>query len=603
MRPPANQSVGVPASRWRNLPLVLTVVAAGCLSTQVETSPSPVEPTTVGDVETAAALARAMGAVVKGESGPPSLPELQLPAGARGLAYVALRIDGVLAEDAWAEGTSPADALSTALIASRDGLDADDGQKVDSIEVAIAGPEREPPLDGATIANNLERGTLGMNVRLSNGETARFAPSRMIAENTSFDRVVERLHESGDIPADGLAADDIELFEATQLLVDLDAETVTWVLRGNELVPASAVGEETTRVLATAMADWLIRQVDDDGRMVYAYFPSRGEESQSNNMIRQWMATIALQRIAEDRDDDTLHRRARDNTIFNLDLSYRQEDGLGLIADPDGDVKLGAVALAALAISQSSDRASFAEEEAALRRTVDHLWLPDGSFNTFYVPAGRRDNQNFYPGEALLLWAVTLEREFDPDLLDRFMTSFAYYRAWHREQPNPAFVPWHTMAYAKVWAITKDPALRDFVFEMNDWLLDLQQWEDAPAPDVAGRFYNPDRPDFGPPHASSDGVYLEGLIAAHRLAVAVDDDVRGEAYRTAIARGIRHLMQLQFADAVDMYYVSQRDRVAGGMRTTVYDNAIRVDNVQHGLLAVMDVLESFGPADYRIEGP
>lgn len=603
MRPPANQSVRVPASRWRNLPLLLTVVAAGCLSSQVETSPSPVDPTIRGDVETDAALARAMGAVVQGGSGPTSLPDLQLPAGARGLAYVALRIDGVLAEDAWAEGASPADALSTALIASRDGLDADDGQKVDSIEVAIAGPEREPPLDGSTIANNLERGTLGMNVHLSNGETARFAPSRMIAENTSFDRVVERLQESGDIPADGLAADDIELFEATQLLVDLDAETVTRVVRGNELVPASAVGEETTRVLATAMADWLIRQVDDDGRMVYAYFPSRGEESQSNNMIRQWMATIALQRIAEDRDDDTLHRRARDNTIFNLDLSYRQEDGLGLIADPDGDVKLGAVALAALAISQSSDRASFAEEEAALRRTVDHLWLPDGSFDTFYVPAGRRDNQNFYPGEALLLWAVTLEREFDPDLLDRFMTSFAYYRAWHREQPNPAFVPWHTMAYAKVWAITKDPALRDFVFEMNDWLLDLQQWEDAPAPDVAGRFYNPDRPDFGPPHASSDGVYLEGLIAAHRLAVAVDDDVRGEAYRTAIARGIRHLMQLQFADAVDMYYVSQRDRVAGGMRTTVYDNAIRVDNVQHGLLAVMDVLESFGPADYRIEGP
>ncbi|MEO7295667.1 MAG: hypothetical protein ABIZ57_05960 [Candidatus Limnocylindria bacterium] len=578
-------------------------MAAGCLSSQVETSQSPVEPTTLADVETDAALARAMGAVVQGESGSTSLAGLQLPTGARGLAYVALRIDGVLAEDAWAEGTSSADALSTALIASRDGLDADEGQRVDSIEVAIAGPEREPGLDGSTIANNLDRGTLGMNVSLSNGETARYAPSRMIAENTSFDRVIERLQESGDIPADGLATDDIELFEATQLLVDLDAETVTRVVRGNELIPASAVTEETTRVLATGMADWLTRQLDDDGRMVYAYFPSRGEESQSNNMIRQWMATVALQRIAEDRDDDTLRRRARDNTIFNLDLSYRREDGLGLIADPDGDVKLGAVALAALALSQSSDRASFAEEEAALRRTVDHLWSPDGSFDTFYVPAGRRDNQNFYPGEALLLWAVTLEREFDPDLLDRFMTSFAYYRAWHREQPNPAFVPWHTMAYAKVWAITKDPALRDFVFEMNDWLLDLQQWEDAPAPDAAGRFYNPDRPDFGPPHASSDGVYLEGLIAAHRLTVAVDDDVRGEIYRTAIARGIRHLMQLQFADAVDMYYVSRRDRVAGGMRTTVYDNAIRVDNVQHGLLAVMDVLESFGPADYRIEGP
>ena len=47
----------------------------------------------------------------------------------------------------------------------------------------------------------------------------------------------------------------------------------------------------------------------------------------------------------------------------------------------------------------------------------------------------------------------------------------------------------------------------------------------------------------------------------------------------------------------------QRDRVEGGLRTTVYDNAIRVDNVQHGLLAVMDTLETFRAADYRIEAP
>ncbi len=183
------------------------------------------------------------------------------------------------------------------------------------------------------------------------------------------------------------------------------------------------------------------------------------------------------------------------------------------------------------------------------------------------------------------------------------MTSFRYYRAWHREQPNPAFVPWHTMAYEKVWELTEDPELRDFVFEMNDWLLDTQQWDEAPAPDAAGRFYNPERPDYGPPHASSDGVYLEGLIAAYRLASAVRDQARTEAYREAIARGLRHLMQLQFADEVDMYYVSKPARVSGGLRTTVYDNIIRVDNVQHGLLAVLDILEAFEAADYAISPP
>jgi hypothetical protein len=351
------------------------------------------------------------------------------------------------------------------------------------------------------------------------------------------------------------------------------------------------------------MATWLTTQLGDDGRMVYEYWPSRGEESDSNNMIRQWMATLALTRVADVRSEVGLYDRVADNIDYNLDLSYTEVGGLGHIADPDGDVKLGAIALAALAISRHPDRDRWATEEAALRSSVDELWNEDGSFTSFLVPDGRNDNQNFYPGEALLLWAATLEENPDDSLLARFMKSFEYYRQWHREQRNPAFIPWHTMAYEKVWRITDNEDLREFIFEMNDWLLALQQWDEAPTPDVAGRFYDPDHPEYGPPHASSDGVYLEGLIAAYRVADESGDVERSERYRVAIARTLRHLMQLQFADEIDMYYVSRRERVEGGLRTTEYDNRIRVDNVQHGLLGVLDVLETFSDGDFAITDP
>jgi hypothetical protein len=36
-----------------------------------------------------------------------------------------------------------------------------------------------------------------------------------------------------------------------------------------------------------------------------------------------------------------------------------------------------------------------------------------------------------------------------------------------------------------------------------------------------------------------------------------------------------------------MYYVSRRARVAGAVRTEVYDNTIRIDSVAHALLAVL----------------
>ena len=57
-------------------------------------------------------------------------------------------------------------------------------------------------------------------------------------------------------------------------------------------------------------------------------------------------------------------------------------------------------------------------------------------------------------------------------------------------------------------------------------------------------------------------------------------------------------MQLEFRDDVDMFYISRRDKVRGGLRTTVYDNEIRVDNVQHGLMAALEILDTFEANDF-----
>jgi hypothetical protein len=313
------------------------------------------------------------------------------------------------------------------------------------------------------------------------------------------------------------------------------------------------------------------------------------------------MATVALGRFAGAEDDDAqIYNLTAKNIEYNLETFYREEKSLGLIVDIDKDVKLGAVALAALAIVEHPERERFAAEERALRRTVDALWHKDGSFDTFYRPRLRSDNVNFYPGEALVLWSRLYADDRDPKLLERIMRSFRYYRKWHLEPANrnPAFVPWHTMAYHRVWRLTKDKQLLDFIFQMNDWLIEnMQQWDDLPYPDLQGRFYAPRR-KYGPPHASSTGVYLEGLIAAFDTAERSGDQRRVDAYRLAIRRGLRSAMQLQFEDDVDMYYVTEPKRVIGGLRTNPYDNEIRVDNVQHNLMAVLEIERTFEKDDF-----
>jgi len=370
--------------------------------------------------------------------------------------------------------------------------------------------------------------------------------------------------------------------------------------RGSTHVPLEEVTESQVRRLADLLGSWLTRAVHPDGRMTYKYWPSRQEESTANNMIRQWMATVALVRYAQVQGNAPAMVELVDRNIrYNLSQFYRVEGDFGLI-DYEGSVKLGAVALAALALVEHPDPPAFAREEAALLRTVAHLWNADGAFRTFYFPRDRNDNQNFYPGEALLLWATLFQSNRDPVLLRRIMKSFHLYRAWHLEKTNrnPAFVPWHTQAYYLVWGETRDPELQDFIFEMNDWLLNMQQWETAEYPDMQGRFYDPERPHFGVPHASSTGVYLEGLIDAFRLATEVGDRDRADRYRVVIRRGLRNVMQLQFRDDVDMFYVQEPDRVVGGVRTEVYNNAVRVDNVQHNLMAVLKILDTFAASDF-----
>ena len=174
-------------------------------------------------------------------------------------------------------------------------------------------------------------------------------------------------------------------------------------------------------------------------------------------------------------------------------------------------------------------------------------------------------------------------------VFERCVAVFERCRARHHRRRNPAFVPWHTQACASLFAQTGRRELADFVLEMNDWLLPMQQW-DGLAPDLRGRFHDPRRPEFGPPHAASTGAYMEGLADAAALARALGDGRRAAAYGRAIERGLRSLRQLQFRDRIDAFYVARRSRVLGALRTEVYDNAVRVDSAAHALAAAIRIL-------------
>ena len=227
---------------------------------------------------------------------------------------------------------------------------------------------------------------------------------------------------------------------------------------------------------------------------------------------------------------------------------------------------------------------------------VRFLFDEERGFWTFFFPPERDGEKwNFYSEEALLFCAEArrLGVAYAPSL-DRCVTTFDRCRARHQGMRNPAFVPWHTQACPSLFAQTRQRAFAEFALKMNDWLLSMQQWEGM-MPDLRGRFYDPKRPEFDPPHEASTGVYLEGLADATVPARTVGDGTRAARYDRAITCGFRSLRQLQFRDDRDAFYIAKRKRVLGALRTEIYDNAVRIDSAGHALMAAVKMLQ---PIEY-----
>ncbi|KIG14682.1 hypothetical protein DB30_06493 [Enhygromyxa salina] len=572
----------------------------------------------------------------------------------QGSAYVALRDRGKLLAEAWGPDGDLANSLSKALASAKAGVPA--GASPDTVEIDLAHSfrtvEKPSKKELYRAASGKRTGIRGLE--LSHGEhTERTAPTKMLAAGEGFKQVVNRFFKQAGVDHDGFAAGGkARVFENQQLLVKLPSGEGIKLLRGNVYVEPREVTQANTQATVDLLIGWMLTHLHEDGRMTYMWLPTiSGEKPNDNNMIRQWMATNALIKIAERRDDPQLWARIAKNIDYNLEHFYKQEGEFGTI-EFQGKVKLGAVALAAMAIVNHPERARWQTQEHGLRRTVNELWSEDGSFNCFFKPrtnGGKNANvQNFYPGETLLLWAQLYRESRDPELFRRFVTSFRYYRAWHLDPSDPkrrrpSFIPWHTQADFILWEALRSPPadppaveptpeggeppvaeaapkltpegwpvgttpetpvefapeeLVAFVFEMNDWLIDkMEVWEESAFDDEKGRFYSRET-DYGSAHASSTGVYIEGIIDAYEMAKIVGDKPREDRYRKALSRAIRSVMQIQFVDDVDMYYVTDRERTKGGLRTTVIRNEIRVDNVQHVLMGVLKVVDRFAATDY-----
>jgi hypothetical protein len=364
----------------------------------------------------------------------------------RGPVQITFRSKGKQIATCWQKGGDWADNIIRGIGRLRKTTPAASIQNIDTIELCLTYSYRRIDTEkDKHLLTNAHRGIHGLEVRYGR-KIIRYSPSEMIARNVSFARIVKRASQKYSVVGNGSSSSlaQFRIFAARQILVTCRPKPKAVEMhRGNTPVARKDVDQKNVHELADLMGNWLIRQVHEDGRMTYKYWPSPGKEASSNNMIRQFMATVCLERLARFWKEEGLFQLAERNLEYNLSHFYHPEGDLGLI-EYNKKAKLGDAAMAALAIAECRNPETLSGTSDRLLKLIDTLHQTNGSFRTFYRPKERNDNQNFYSGEALLLWATLYDRTQGPELLAKIMLSFNYYRRWHLDNRNPAFVPWHT---------------------------------------------------------------------------------------------------------------------------------------------------------------
>ncbi len=355
--------------------------------------------------------------------------------------------------------------------------------------------------------------------------------------------------------------------------------------RGLTVIPREAVTRQKLDDAIESLGAYLVYRQKPDGLFTYQYEPALDRYSDEDNLVRQIGATTAMAAYAK--------WSGRSASLAAADIAIRYHmkgvtkiadvDNAAFLATADKQHKLGVTALfcQALAAHPKADR--FLETRKKLINGMLWLQRPSGLFVTAFPPAESIGAQNYFPGEALLAMATHYQQYPDERIFDAFNKAIQFYKPYFRERPAPAFVPWQVQAFTQMTKHTQRSDYDDYVFELTDWLAEKQLTHDnCDWPELWGGIaaYQAGRAGV------STASYLEGFTDALALAKRRGDQARIQRYEKVVRQAARFVMQLQFRDD-EAYFIRSRKDTIGGIRTTPTLNLLRIDHVQHALIALM----------------
>lgn len=340
---------------------------------------------------------------------------------------------------------------------------------------------------------------------------------------------------------------------------------------------------------------WLKNNFRSKWIFTYIYEPTTWEMPSKNNTIRQFLASRIIAELSH--EDQLLKQFHQKNLEFIFRNWYREDGEYGYVYYSKKS-KLWANALLLRVLISSPFFQLYKDQAYKLANTLQAAQNDDGGFRAWHIEPDYEYDQDylltFYSGEALVSLVEFYEKTWEKKYLKIAENSARHYIDVYvkniEENYYPAYVPWHTMAYNKLYKITRDPIYTQSIFTLNDRLLEIQNKEKTSK--YYGRFYHPDFPEYGTPHSSSDEIYTEGLLYALEIAKMQGDEARILHYNQAIYRSYANLFELQYTHS-NLKGYTPWEKILWALRYHEDRDTIRIDTVAHYIDATMKYREIY----------
>ncbi|MBU0981811.1 hypothetical protein KKC94_03915 [Patescibacteria group bacterium] len=316
--------------------------------------------------------------------------------------------------------------------------------------------------------------------------------------------------------------------------------------------------------------EWFLNN-QDENFLYYEYFPFEKEHSNSSHMLREMGAMWSIANLYHYLHDERYLELAEKGFSY-FERSFKRDtenDFIYVNITPD-KIKLGYNAFAILTLLEIDhpEKDYYLEQ---LAKGIMFQQEESGELRTFFY-SDRDTGVDYYPGEALLAMMSLYEETGKEEYLEATRKALPFYREYFKGNPNTAVVSWQTQAYLKYWRATGEEAARDYIFEMNDFMLES---------------YGGGTSGFKVESAGSVvAVHVEGVNKAYELAKELGDFERMEKYANFIREGLEATMALQFTEKNNFGMVNFEEAAIGGFLGSIGSDSMRVDRNQHGVMAL-----------------